>query len=157
MILRNLLATPSSNIFLNIVSSFFFLLSFGYDAVFEKNVKDDALTLLLLITFTLFESFENSLLLTLPFDICEMIEEVDVNVDDTEEETDVSGDTDLLTRDLLTEVEREIEVLGDADITELATLLLTPLLTLLLTHTNPELLTALERDVKALLSAGDVV
>ena len=77
-----------------------------------------------------------------------------MNTDDTEEEIDVSGDTDLLTSDLLTEVERETEVLGDADITELATLLLAPLLTLLLTLTNPELLTAFERDVKALLSAG---
>ena len=80
-----------------------------------------------------------------------------MNADDTEEETDVSGDTDLLTRDLLTEVEREIEVLGDTDTTELATLLLTPLLTLLLTLTNPELLTAFESEVKALLTAGDVV
>ena len=157
MILRNLLTTPSSNIFLNTVSSFFFLLSFGYDAAFEKNVKDDALTLLLLITFTLFESFENSLLLTLPFDICEITEDVEVNADDTKEETDVSGDADLLTRDLLTEVEREIEVLGDADTTELATLLLTPLLTLLLTLTNPELLTAVESEVKALFTVGDVV
>ena len=76
MILRNLLATPSSNIFLNIVSSFFFLLSFGYDVAFEKNVRDDALTPLLLITLTLCESFENSLLLTLPFDICEITEDV---------------------------------------------------------------------------------
>jgi len=80
-----------------------------------------------------------------------------MKVDDTEEEIDVSGDADLLTRDLLTEVEREAEVVGDTDITELATLLLAPLLTLLLTLTNPELLTALESEVKALLSAGDVV
>ena len=157
MILRNLLATPSSNIFLNIVSSFFFLLSFGYDVAFEKNVRDDALTPLLLITLTLCESFENSLLLTLPFDICEITEDVEVNANDTEEEIDVNGDTDLLTRDLLTEVEREIEVLGDTDATELATLLLTPLLTLLLTLTNPELLTAVESEVKALFTVGDVV
>ncbi|RLF11197.1 MAG: hypothetical protein DRJ69_02155, partial [Thermoprotei archaeon] len=78
MILRNLLATPSSNIFLNSNSSLFFLPSFGYNAAFEKSVKDDALTLLLLITLTLFESFENSLLLTLPFDICEITEDVEV-------------------------------------------------------------------------------
>ena len=86
-----------------------------------------------------------------------MVEEVDVNADDTEEEIDVNGDTDLLTRDLLTEVEREIEVLGDTDTTELATLLLAPLLTLLLTLTNPELLTAVESEVKALFTVGDVV
>ena len=38
---------------------------------------------------------------------------------------------------------------------ELITLLLTPLLTLLLT--SPELLIALESEVKALLTAGEVV
>ena len=92
-------------------------------------------------------------MLILPFDICETTEDVEVNAENTEEEIDVSGDIDLLTSDLLTEVERETEVLGDTDTIELATLLLTPLLTL----TNPELLTALESEVKTLLTAGDVV
>ena len=104
----------------------------------------------LLTLLTLCESFENSLLLILPFDICETVEDVDVNADKTEEETDVSGETDFLTV-----VERETETLGVVDIAELMILLLIPPLTLLLT--NPELLTALESEVKALLTAGDVV
>ncbi|MHA1883157.1 MAG: hypothetical protein ACTSUO_08935 [Candidatus Thorarchaeota archaeon] len=89
---------------------------------------------------TLLENFENSLLLILPLDICETTEDVEVNAEDT---------------DFLVDVERETEGLGVVDITELTTLLLTPLLTLLLT--NPELFTALESEVKALLTAGDVV
>ena len=51
----------------------------------------------LLSLLTLLENFENSLLLTLPFDICETVEDVEVNADKTEEETDVSGETDFLT------------------------------------------------------------
>jgi len=104
----------------------------------------------LLALLTLLENFENSLLLTLPLDICEIVEEVEVNAENTEEEIDVKGDIDFLV-----DVERETKGLGVADVTELITLLLTPLLTLLLT--NPELLTAFESEVKALLTAGDVV
>ena len=151
MILRNLLATPSSNIFLNANSFFFLLFHFGYSALAEKE-KNAELTLLppLLALLTLLENFENSLLLTLPFDICETTEEVDENAENTEEEIDVNGDADFLV-----DIERETEGLGVVDIVELATLLLIPLLTLLLN--NPEFLTAFESEVKALFTAGEVV
>ncbi|RLG63120.1 hypothetical protein DRO21_06575, partial [archaeon] len=73
----------------------------------------------LLALLTLLENFENSLLLTLPLDICETTEEVDENAENTEEEIDASGETDFLT-----EIERETEVLGAVDIAELTILLL---------------------------------
>ena len=151
VILRNLLATPSSSTLLNSNSFLLFLFHFGYSAL-EVREKNAELMLFppLLALLTLLENFENSLLLTLPFDICETTEEVDENAENTEEEIDVKGDIDFLV-----DVERETEGLGVVDITELTTLLLTPLLTLLLT--NPELLTAFESEVKALLTAGDVV
>ena len=151
VILRNLLAPPPSNIFLNSNSFFFLPFRFGYSALAEKE-KNAELILFppLLALLTLLENFENSLLLTLPFDICETTEDVDENTENTEEEIDVRGDIDFLV-----DVERETEGLGVVDIAELTILLLTPLLTLLLT--NPELLTAFESEVKVLLTAGDVV
>ena len=149
--MRNLLATPSSNIFLNSNSLLFLPFRFGYSALAEKEKNAELILLPPLLTLlTLLENFENSLLLTPPLDICEIVEDVEVNAENTEEEIDASGETDFLT-----EIERETEVLGAVDIAELTILLLTPLLTLLLT--NPELLTAFESEVKVLLTAGDVV
>ena len=116
----------------------------------------------LLTLLILFESFENSPLLTLPFDICETTEDVEVNAESTEEEIDVKGDIDFLT-----DVGRETEGLGVAVVfvVELTTLLLTPLLTtsllitlsLTLLLTNPELLTALENEVEILFVADEIV
>jgi len=148
--LRNLLATPSSNIFLNSNSLLFLFFHFGYSTL-EVREKNAELILLppLLALLTLLENFENSLLLTLPLDICETTEEVDENTENTEE-NDVNGDVDFLV-----DVERETEGLGVVDVAELTTLLLTPLLTLLLT--SPELFTAFESEVKPLLTTGDVV
>ena len=144
MILRNLLTTPSSNIFLNSNSPLFLLFHFGYSALdmWEKNAELTPLFLPLFALLTLLENFENSLLLTLPFDICEITEEVDENAENTEEEIDVRCDVDFLV-----DVKRETKGLGVVDVIELTT----PLLI------SPELLTAFESEVKALLTAGDVV